>query len=74
MTPELKSPSVVMPFEAGVPAKDVYAQSFNADDVCYWISQNPDFGKQAIYLDGRYDVPDSSSAMLRLCLKQVGTG
>ncbi len=73
MTPELKSPSVTMPFEggytqqdyaqqmideykqAGVPAGDVFAQSFNVNDVLYWIQNNPAFGQQAVYLDGRYD-------------------
>ncbi|TKZ22152.1 glycerophosphodiester phosphodiesterase [Shimia litoralis] len=72
-TPELKSPSVEMPFEgftqemyaqkmideykaAGIPASDVFAQSFNLDDVRYWIEHEPEFGKQAVYLDGRYDV------------------
>ena len=72
-TPELKSPSVDMPFEgfsqedyaqklideykaAGVPPEDVWAQSFNLDDVLYWINNEPEFGKQAVYLDGRYNV------------------
>ena len=75
MTPELKSPSVPMPYEgdytqedyaqqmideyiaAGVDPKDVWAQSFNLDDVLYWISNEPEFGIQAVYLDGRYDDP-----------------
>ncbi len=71
-TPELKSPSVEMPFDgfsqtdyaqklideykaAGVPAADVWPQSFNLDDVLYWIRNEPEFGAQAVYLDGRYD-------------------
>lgn len=72
MTPELKAPSVAMPYEgtytqqdyaqqmideykaAGVKAKKVYAQSFNLDDVLYWIDNEPAFGKQAVFLDGRY--------------------
>lgn len=41
--------------EAGIPPEDVYLQSFNLDDVLYWIEHHPDFGKQAVYLDGRYD-------------------
>lgn len=75
MTPELKEPSVPMPFEgdftqqdyaqkmideykqAGVHPKDVYAQSFNIDDVRFWIENEPAFGRQAVYLDGRYDDP-----------------
>ncbi|WP_244327675.1 glycerophosphodiester phosphodiesterase family protein [Roseibium sp. RKSG952] len=39
---------------AGVPPKDVWPQSFNLADVLYWIEAEPDFGKQAVYLDGRY--------------------
>ncbi|WP_339759197.1 glycerophosphodiester phosphodiesterase family protein [uncultured Sulfitobacter sp.] len=35
---------------AGVPAADVWAQSFNLDDVLYWIKAEPEFGKQAVYL------------------------
>jgi glycerophosphoryl diester phosphodiesterase len=40
---------------AGVPAEDVWAQSFNLEDVLYWIENEPEFGKQAVYLDGRYN-------------------
>ncbi|NJN47015.1 MAG: glycerophosphodiester phosphodiesterase [Candidatus Competibacteraceae bacterium] len=79
-TPELKSPSVTMPFDnpdtpanenytqqdyaqqlideykdAGIRPRTVWAQSFNLDDVLYWIDSEPAFGKQAVYLDGRYD-------------------
>lgn len=70
-TPELKSPSVEMPFDgfsqedyaqkmideykaAGIPPSDVWAQSFNLEDVLYWIKAEPAFGKQAVFLDGRY--------------------
>tara|TARA_R110002020_G_scaffold429466_1_gene639017 strand:- start:379 stop:1587 length:1209 start_codon:yes stop_codon:yes gene_type:complete len=35
---------------AGVPASDVFPQSFNLDDVLYWIEAEPEFGKQAVYL------------------------
>ncbi|MBO9424755.1 glycerophosphodiester phosphodiesterase [Labrenzia sp. R4_1] len=75
-TPELKSPSVDMPFDgfsqedyaqklideykaAGIPASDVFPQSFNLDDVLYWIENEPEFGKQAVYLDGRRDLNPS---------------
>ena len=69
MTPELKTPSVKMPFdtdytqekyaqqmldeykEAGVKPSDVFAQSFNIEDIKYWIANEPEFGKQAVYLD-----------------------
>jgi len=37
--------------EAGVDPKDAWVQSFNKDDVLYWIKNEPAFGKQAVYLD-----------------------
>jgi glycerophosphoryl diester phosphodiesterase len=37
--------------EAGVDPKDVFAQSFSKNDVLYWISHEPRFGRQAVYLD-----------------------
>jgi len=39
---------------ASVPPSDVFPQSFNLDDVLYWIEHEPAFGSQAVYLDGRY--------------------
>jgi glycerophosphoryl diester phosphodiesterase len=71
MTPELKAPSVLMPYEgdytqedyaqqmideykaAGVKPKNVYAQSFNLNDVLYWITYEPQFGRQAVFLESR---------------------
>lgn len=41
---------------AGIPAEDVFPQSFNLQDVRYWIENEPEFGKQAVYLDGRRDL------------------
>ena len=35
---------------AGVDASQVWAQSFNLDDVLYWIENEPEFGAQAVYL------------------------
>lgn len=37
--------------EAGISPKKVWAQSFNKEDVLYWIKNEPAFGKQAVYLD-----------------------
>lgn len=37
--------------EAGVNPADVFAQSFRLEDVLYWIKNEPEFGKQAVYLD-----------------------
>ncbi len=80
-TPELKAPSVEMPFDgftqqdyaqkmideykaAGVRPRDVWAQSFNLDDVLYWINNNPRFGKQAVFLDSRvYTDPDFTPSL-----------
>ncbi len=36
---------------AGVAPRKVWAQSFNIDDVLYWVENEPAFGKQAVYLD-----------------------
>jgi glycerophosphoryl diester phosphodiesterase len=46
---------------ANVPASQVFAQSFNKNDVLYWIKAEPAFGKQAVFLDGAEktaDLPD----------------
>jgi len=36
---------------AGISPRKVWAQSFNKDDVLYWIKNEPAFGRQAVYLD-----------------------
>ena len=38
---------------AGVAPEDVFLQSFDLRDVLYWIEHEPEFGRQAVYLDGR---------------------
>ncbi|RYY73156.1 MAG: glycerophosphodiester phosphodiesterase [Gammaproteobacteria bacterium] len=38
-------------YEAGVKPHDVWPQSFDLQDIQYWISHEPRFGKQAVYLD-----------------------
>ena len=43
---------------AGIPPRHVWAQSFNPADVLYWIENEPKFGRQAVYLDARYDTID----------------
>jgi len=40
--------------DAGVDPSEVWTQSFDLKDVKYWISNHPEFAKQAVYLDGRY--------------------
>ena len=39
---------------AGVAPADVWPQSFRLEDVLYWIEAEPEFGAQAVFLDGRY--------------------
>jgi len=41
--------------QADVPAANVFPQSFNRDDVVFWITENPSFGEQAVFLDERMD-------------------
>lgn len=41
--------------KAGIPAGDVFAQSFNLPDILYWVKTEPDFARQAVYLEERYE-------------------
>jgi len=41
--------------DADVPPEHVWPQSFNYDDILLWLDEFPEFGKQAVFLDGRYD-------------------
>lgn len=47
---------------AGVKAKDVFPQSFDKNDVLYWIRKEPAFGRQAVYLDDAETVADLPTA------------
>ncbi len=83
MTPELKTPSVEMPFDgftqqdyarkmideykaAGVRPRDVYPQSFLLDDVLFWIDNEPEFGRQAVFLEDMDSAADIPAAVERL--------
>ncbi|MFT3926547.1 MAG: glycerophosphodiester phosphodiesterase family protein [Myxococcales bacterium] len=49
---------------AGISPRRVWAQSFDINDVLYWIKNEPAFGRQAVYLDdaaGLADVPDAAT-------------
>lgn len=37
--------------EAGVDPRDVWLQSFDERDILYWLRREPEFGRQAVYLD-----------------------
>ncbi len=52
---------------ARVNPRDVYAQSFNLADVIYWVTREPAFGRQAVYLD---DV-DPGAGIPRLTLAEL---
>lgn len=52
---------------SGVSPKDAWPQSFNLDDVLYWIRNEPRFGRQAVYLD---DV-DPSAGIPRLTVAEL---
>jgi glycerophosphoryl diester phosphodiesterase len=49
---------------AGVPASDVWAQSFDLSDIKYWIENEPEFGAQAVYLDDRYEAEDEDEGLI----------
>ena len=60
--------------KAGISPKDVFPQSFNLNDVIYWIQNEPEFGKQAIYLDGRYAQKEFNAAkpeLLKPTMKEL---
>ena len=50
---------------AGIAPERVYPQSFSLADVRLWLTETPQFGAQAIYLDARpYEEPDSLPAVI----------
>ena len=52
-------------YEAGVQPRDVWPQSFDLQDIQYWISREPRFGKQAVYLDDA-NAPDELPSLNEL--------
>ncbi len=51
---------------AGVHPRNVFAQSFNHDDVRYWINHEPAFGKQAVALEDLNTPEQVTEAAARL--------
>ena len=47
---------------AGVKARDVFPQSFDKNDILYWIQNEPAFGRQAVFLDDANTVADLPTA------------
>ena len=55
--------------KAGVDPQDVFAQSFNKNDILYWIKHEQRFGRQAVYLD---DIdPTVSPPLPRISLDEL---
>jgi len=60
--------------EMGVSPRKVWAQSFNLDDVLYWIKHEPRFGQQAVFLesvDSEADVPAAIAKLPALAAQGV---
>lgn len=47
---------------AGVKPRDVFPQSFDINDVIYWVNNEPAFGRQGVFLDDANTVADLPSA------------
>jgi glycerophosphoryl diester phosphodiesterase len=61
---------------AGVDPRNVWAQSFDLDDILYWVHNEPAFGRQAVYLDpidpaANPPIPRQTNAQLA-ALKSAG--
>ncbi|MBQ1784498.1 MAG: glycerophosphodiester phosphodiesterase [Gammaproteobacteria bacterium] len=46
---------------AGINPRDVWPQSFDLNDILYWINNEPRFGRQAVYLDDLNSVSEYPS-------------
>ena len=57
---------------AGVAPGRVFPQSFSQADVLYWVKAEPDFGRQAVFLDDAQSPADLPSAAELKGLKQAG--
>jgi glycerophosphoryl diester phosphodiesterase len=52
--------------QAGVSPDRVFPQSFNKNDIFYWIAHEPAFGEQAVALEDLNDAAQVDAAMARL--------
>jgi glycerophosphoryl diester phosphodiesterase len=57
---------------ADVKPSDVYSQSFDIRDIRYWIANESDFGRQAVYLDDANTVADLPNAVQLAAYKAEG--
>jgi glycerophosphoryl diester phosphodiesterase len=65
MTQEMYAQKMIDDYKAaGIPPADVFPQSFDLNDILYWIKAEPAFGAQAVYLDDSYDTIDGWDPMV----------
>ncbi|ABB75860.1 glycerophosphoryl diester phosphodiesterase [Nitrosospira multiformis ATCC 25196] len=57
---------------ADVKPRDVFPQSFDIRDIRYWIAREPEFGRQAVYLDDANTVADLPNASQLTAYKAEG--
>ncbi len=58
--------------EAGVNPNHVWPQSFNLDDVLFWVNETPRYGRQAVFLDMAEPTAENSSLAYMEGLKKQG--
>lgn len=58
--------------DAGVDPDQVWPQSFQLEDVLYWVNETPVFGRQAVFLDQSPLAPETSSLAYMESLKAQG--
>lgn len=58
--------------DAGVRPEQVWPQSFNLDDVLFWVNRMPRFGRQAVLLDQTQPAADNASLAYMKELKARG--
>lgn len=59
---------------AGFTASDAYLQSFDLNDIKYWVKNTPEFAKQAVFLDDRVYTDKSFKASLENMTLLVDSG
>lgn len=58
--------------DAGVSPAEVWPQSFQREDVLFWINETPEFGRQAVFLDESPITPETSSLAYMESLRAQG--
>ena len=58
--------------DADVPPEHVWPQSFNLQDVLFWVDEMPEFGRQAVFLDQSESTIVNSSSTYMAYLKSRG--